>query len=77
MNPRSMPLQSPAAVEEKIEVSSSKGLLEHMDSKAVPHCWKESGNAYQVDLVGDDLGYLIGRRGDTLDAIQHLCQLLP
>lgn len=60
------------SVEEKIEVFL-KGLLEHMDSKAVPHCWKESGNAYQVDLVGDDLGYLIGRRGDTLDAIQHLC----
>ena len=62
----------PGSVEEKIEIFL-KGLLEHMDSKAVPHCWKESGNAYQVDLVGDDLGYLIGRRGDTLDAIQHLC----
>ena len=62
----------PGSVEEKIEVFL-KGLLEHMDSKAVPHCGKESGNAYQVDLVGDDLGYLIGRRGDTLDAIQHLC----
>lgn len=62
----------PGSVEEKIE-AFLKGLLEHMDSKAVPHCWKESGNAYQVDLVGDDLGYLIGRRGDTLDAIQHLC----
>ena len=62
----------PGSVEEKIEVFL-KGLLEHMDSKAVPHCWKESGDAYQVDLVGDDLGYLIGRRGDTLDAIQHLC----
>lgn len=62
----------PGSVEEKIEVFL-KGLLEHMDSEAVPHCWKESGNAYQVDLVGDDLGYLIGRRGDTLDAIQHLC----
>ncbi len=62
----------PGSVEEKIEVFL-KGLLEHMDSKAVPHCWKEEGNAYQVELVGDDLGYLIGRRGDTLDAIQHLC----
>ena len=62
----------PGSVEEKIEVFL-KGLLEHMDSKAVPHCWKEEGNAYQVELVGDDLGYLIGRRGETLDAIQHLC----
>ena len=60
------------SVEEKIE-SFLKGLLEHMESKAVPHAWKESDNTYKVDLVGDDLGYLIGRRGDTLDAIQHLC----
>ena len=60
------------SVEEKIEVFL-KGLLEHMDSKAVPHCWKAGDNTYQVDLTGEDLGYLIGRRGDTLDAIQHLC----
>ena len=59
------------SVEEKIE-QFLKGLLEHMDSKAVPHCWKADGSTYKVDLVGDDLGYLIGRRGDTLDAIQHL-----
>ena len=61
----------PGSVEEKIE-SFVKGLLEHMDSKAVPHCFKEESGSYKVDLVGDDLGYLIGRRGDTLDAIQHL-----
>ena len=59
------------SVEEKIEIFI-KGLLEHMDSKAVPHCWKADGSTYKVDLVGEDLGYLIGRRGDTLDAIQHL-----
>ena len=62
---------APGSVEEKIEVFI-KGLLEHMDSTAVPHAWKEEDNTYNVDLVGDDLGYLIGRRGDTLDAIQHL-----
>ena len=61
----------PGSVEEKIEVFV-KGLLEHMGSQAVPHAWKEGDNNYYVDLVGDDLGYLIGRRGDTLDAIQHL-----
>ena len=59
------------STEEKIEVFI-KGLLEHMGSQAVPHCVKVENNAYKVDLVGDDLGYLIGRRGDTLDAIQHL-----
>jgi len=59
------------SVEEKIE-TFIKGLLEHMDSKAVPQCRKVDANTYKVDLVGEDLGYLIGRRGDTLDAIQHL-----
>ena len=61
----------PRSVEEKIE-TFLKGLLEHMGSQAVPHAWKENDNTYMVELVGDDLGYLIGRRGDTLDALQHL-----
>ena len=59
------------STEQKIEVFI-KGLLEKMGSDAVPHCVKENDNTYKVELVGKDLGYLIGRRGDTLDAIQHL-----
>ena len=59
------------STEERIE-QFIKGLLEHMDSNAVPHAVKVDGNTYKVELEGDDLGYLIGRRGDTLDAIQHL-----
>ena len=69
--PKTYAPAEPGSVEEKIEVFL-KGLLERMGSNAVPHCWKEEGNTYKVDLVGDDLGYLIGRRGDTLDALQHL-----
>ena len=64
---------APAAegsMEEKIEIFI-KGLLEHMGSDAVPHAWKED-DTYRVDLVGEHLGMLIGRRGETLDAIQHL-----
>ena len=61
----------PGSVEEKIE-QFLKGLLEHMGSSAVPHAVKADENTYKVELVGEDLGYLIGRRGDTLDAIQHL-----
>ena len=59
------------SIEEKIEVFL-KGLLEHMDSDAVPHAWKVDANTYKVEFTGSDLGYLIGRRGDTLDALQHL-----
>lgn len=62
---------APGSTEETIEVFI-KGLLEHMNSDAVPHAWKIDDTTYGVDLVGSDLGYLIGRRGDCLDAIQHL-----
>ena len=61
----------PGSVEEKIEVFL-KGLLEHTGSKAVPHAVKGEGSTYNVELTGEDLGYLIGCRGDTLDALQHL-----
>ena len=69
--PKTFTPAEPGSVEEKIEVFL-KGLLEHMGSTAIPHAWKEEGNTYKVELVGEDLGYLIGRRGDTLDALQHL-----
>ena len=59
------------STEEKIE-TFIKGLLMHMGSNAVPHAQKADNDTYNVDLVGEDLGFLIGRRGDTLDAIQHL-----
>ena len=69
--PRVYTPAEPGSTEEKIE-TFIKGLLEHMDSKAIPHAVKENENTYFVELVGEDLGFLIGRRGDTLDAIQHL-----
>lgn len=61
----------PGSVEEKIE-SFLKGLLEHMGSDAVPHAYQLDEESYRADLVGGDAGLLIGRRGDTLDAIQYL-----
>ena len=62
---------APGSNEEKIE-QFIKGLLENMDSQAVPHCWSDADGSYRVDLTGEGLGFLIGRRGETLDAIQHL-----
>lgn len=59
------------SVEERIE-DFLKGLLENMGSQAVPHAQKGEEENYRVELVGEDLGMLIGRRGETLDAIQHL-----
>ena len=62
----------PGSVEEKIE-TFLRGLLDNMGSQAVPHAMKGEENTYQVELTGENLGFLIGRRGETLDAIQHLC----
>ena len=70
--PKTYTPAAPGSTEETIEQFLS-GLLKHMGSEAIPHAWREDEDTYKVDLVGDDLGYLIGRRGDTLDAIQHLC----
>ena len=73
--PEEPKVYAPAAAgstEETIEVFL-KGLLENMGSQAVPHAVKGEDNTYRVDLVGEDLGFLIGHRGETLDAIQHLC----
>lgn len=61
----------PGSVEERIE-TFLQGLISHMDSTAQPRCYKLEDSSYKVELIGDDLGYLIGRRGDTLDALQHL-----
>ena len=69
--PKTYAPAEPGSVEEKIEVFL-KGLLEHMGSDAVPHAVKTDSNTYKVEFTGTDLGYLIGRRGDTLDALQHL-----
>lgn len=49
-----------------------KGLLEHMSSQAVPEVRQGEDDRILVNLVGENLGMLIGRRGETLDAIQHL-----
>ena len=48
------------------------GLLEHMDSPAAVKVYEEEKGRYKVILEGQKLGALIGRRGETLDAIQQL-----
>jgi len=48
------------------------GLLEQMESSAEIRVYLPEKGRYKVLLVGDSLGALIGRRGETLDAIQQL-----
>ncbi len=48
------------------------GLLQHMEMECDITVELSERGAYEVRLEGDDLGRIIGRRGDTLDAIQQL-----
>ena len=48
------------------------GLMVHMKVSAQVKTTLSEEGTYEVELVGSDLGALIGRRGETLDAIQQL-----
>ena len=49
-----------------------EGLLQHMESSAQVTIYQPEKGRYKVILEGEKLGALIGRRGETLDAIQQL-----
>ena len=48
------------------------GLLQQMETEAEVHVYQPEKGRYKVILEGKNLGALIGRRGETLDAIQQL-----
>lgn len=48
------------------------GLLAQMESEAEVKVYQPEKGRYKVILEGQNLGALIGRRGETLDAIQQL-----
>lgn len=60
----------PESKAEKLE-AFLKGLLEHMDVEAGMTI-EEIENGIRVSFEGENIGALIGHRGETLDAIQHL-----
>ena len=71
---REEPRQAAPAAEDDVAqaiVKFQTGLFAHMGVEATPVVTRE-GDTYQVVLEGEDLGALIGRRGETLDAIQQL-----
>lgn len=48
------------------------GLLERLEVEAKPEVFAADDGGYQIILQGQNLGAIIGRRGETLDAIQQL-----
>lgn len=76
------PVKEPAAVpaageevdDEKAQAIKAflTGLFEQMNCRADIHVYLSEKGRYKVILEGKGLGALIGRRGETLDAIQQL-----
>ena len=73
--------EKPVVVDNGEEVNDEKaqairtfldGLLAQMDITAQVKVYLPEKGRYKVVLVGDNLGALIGRRGETLDAVQQL-----
>ena len=60
--------------ESKTEKISSflAGLFEQMGVEAEAEVTEKDDNTIEVKLTGQNMGALIGKRGETLDAIQHL-----
>ncbi|MBQ5840672.1 MAG: protein jag [Clostridia bacterium] len=53
-----------------------KAVLGAMGVTAFTYDVKEIENGCVITLDGEDLGFIIGRRGDTLDALQYLAGLV-
>lgn len=52
------------------------GLLVKMGIDGTAEILEEKGTTINVNIVGEGLGNVIGRRGDTLDAIQYISNLV-
>ena len=68
---------APAAAEdENADAAATRaflqGLLERMGVEAGIEIRTRENNCINVNLTGSSMGAIIGRRGETLDAIQHL-----
>ncbi len=84
----SVHLREPVKSDDTVAIEEAKQILEdllvRMGMQATVEI-KESGNAPEngeeanpviLNVVGDDLGVLIGRRGQTVDAVQYLVRLI-
>lgn len=75
---------SPLAPDPLLETARDflQGLLDHMELPATVEASKEppadgeDEETYYLNIAGDDLSLLIGRRGETLDALQYLVRLV-
>lgn len=74
----------PAIIKAKVKSSNEdlakeflKEVFEAMDMTVVVTVkFMEEDNSLEIDLSGDEMGVLIGKRGQTLDSLQYLTSLV-
>ena len=80
-----MPDKTPALELEEVSVAGCQiisQLLGHMEieaelSAAYQHSTNDEEDPYlNIDIEGEDLGILIGRRGETMDALQYIARVM-
>ena len=74
--PKAEKKAEPAPADEDAEYAAIRaflsGLLERMGVEAGIEIGRRDNGGISVNLSGEGMGAIIGRRGETLDAIQHL-----
>lgn len=74
---------SPAKVRAFVEITPSKvaqdylrKVLDEMELRDVEFTAEEIENGLNITLLGEESGYIIGKRGETLDSLQYLTGLV-
>ena len=52
-----------------------RNIIQNMDLKDITISTTEADNVITIDIEGEDVGFIIGRRGETKDALQYLACL--
>lgn len=52
-----------------------RNIIEKMELRDITLSTTEADNVITIDIEGEDVGFIIGRRGETLDALQYLACL--
>ena len=49
-----------------------RNIIDNMELSGITLSTKDEDNVITIDIEGDDVGFIIGRRGETMDALQYL-----